>query len=217
VSLRGLLFDLDGTLVDSDPIHYLGWRDALAPHGIALTEAEFRTRMSGRLNPAIVREFLPALTAEEGARVADAKEAGFRELARGIAPTRGLRELLALAEARGLRCALVTNAPRANALHVLSELGVTALFHGVVLAEEVGRGKPDPAPYQHALDRLGLTPEEALAFEDSPTGIASARGAGIRVVAIESGHDGAALTRAGADLVVPDFAASALAALLEGI
>jgi len=213
--LRGLLFDLDGTLVDSDPIHYLGWRDTLALHGITLTEHAFRTRMSGRLNPTIVREFLPALSEAEGARIADAKEANFRELCRGIAPTRGLGELLSLAKERGLCCALVTNAPRANAEHVLAELGVTELFHGVVLAEEAGRGKPDPAPYRLALERLGLAKEEAVAFEDSPTGITSARGAGIRVGAIRSGHDEASLLAAGAEIVVADFTAPELAALLR--
>ncbi len=215
--LRGLLFDLDGTLIDSDPLHYQGWRDMLATRGVSITEADFRERMSGRLNPEIVPDFLPGLSEAEILRFAEEKEAVFRALARGIPPTRGLRELLMLAEARGLKCALVTNAPRANAEFILAELGVAELFHGVVLAEEAERGKPHPAPYLLALKRLGLAKEEAIAFEDSPTGITSAHGAGIRVVAIAGSHSAEVQRRAGADLVVADFAAPELTALLAAL
>jgi beta-phosphoglucomutase len=212
--LRGLLFDLDGTLIDSDPLHYRGWRDTLASYGIELSEADFRARISGRLNPEIVRDFLPELLEDEGRQVSEEKEAGFRALARGLDPTPGLHALLALADANGMKRAVVTNAPRANVEFVLAELGVARLFHSIVLGEEAGRGKPDPAPYRLALERLGLAPEEALAFEDSPAGIASARGAGIRVVAIAAAHAPENLQRAGAELVVPDFAAKELSLLL---
>lgn len=215
--LRGLLFDLDGTLVDSDPLHYQVWRDLLASFGIPLSEADFRARISGRLNPDILRDFLPALPDAEVTRLAAAEEASFRARTRGLAPTRGLPELIALAEAHDLRRAVVTNAPRENAEVVLAELGMTERFHTIVDGAAAGRGKPDPAPYRLALDRLGLAPEEAIAFEDSPTGIASAHGAGVRVVGILSVHGPERLLEAGAELVIPDFAAEELRSLLHAL
>lgn len=216
-SLRGLLFDLDGTLIDSDPVHYQVWRDLLASFDIALTEADFRARVSGRLNPEILRDFLPSLPEAEVMRLGAAEEASFRARARGIAPTRGLPELIALAETHELRRAVVTNAPRENAEVILAELGMTERFHTIVDGAAAGRGKPDPAPYRLALDRLGLAPEEAIAFEDSPTGVASARGAGVRVVGILSGHVRERLIGAGAELVIADFAAPELRSLLAAL
>jgi phosphoglycolate phosphatase len=98
---------------------------------------------------------------------------------------------------------VVTNAPKENARHVLGALGLDPPL--LVLAEEVGRGKPDPLPYQVALKRLGVAPEEALAFEDSPSGVKSAVGAGLPTYALLTGHPQEALLAAGARGVLRDF------------
>jgi phosphoglycolate phosphatase len=91
---------------------------------------------------------------------------------------------------------------------VLGALGLDPPL--LVLAEEVGRGKPDPLPYQVALKRLGVAPEEALAFEDSPSGVKSAVGVGIRTFGLLTGHEAEALLQAGAYRVIHDFTDSAL-------
>jgi phosphoglycolate phosphatase len=98
---------------------------------------------------------------------------------------------------------VVTNAPKENAHHVLGALGLDPPL--LVLAEKVGRGKPDPLPYQAALKRLGVAPEEALAFEDSPSGVKSAVGAGLPTYALLTGHPQEALLAAGARGVLRDF------------
>ena len=98
---------------------------------------------------------------------------------------------------------MVTNAPKENARHVLEALGLRPPL--LVLAEEVGRGKPDPLPYQLALRRLGVAPEEALAFEDSPSGVRSAVGAGIPTYGLLTGHEAEALIREGASGVIRNF------------
>ncbi|SDE80477.1 phosphoglycolate phosphatase [Thermus arciformis] len=200
--LKALLFDLDGTLADTDPLHLLAWREALAPYGLEVDPAFYRARISGRLNPEIVRDLL-GLEGVEAARLIAAKEARFRELARGLKPTPGLPELLAKAKEKGLLWGVVTNAPKENALHVLKALGLRPPL--LVLAEEVGRGKPDPLPYRVALRRLGVAPEEALAFEDSPSGVKSAVGAGIPTYGLLTGHEAEALREAGARGVFRDF------------
>ncbi len=200
--LKALLFDLDGTLADTDPLHLLAWREVLAPYGLEVDPAFYRERISGRLNPEILRDLL-SLEGEEAERLIGAKEARFRELAQGLRPTRGLPELLEKVKERGLFWGVVTNAPRENARHVLKALGLRPPL--LVLAEEVGRGKPDPLPYRVALGRLGLAPGEALAFEDSPSGVKSAVGAGIPTYALLTGHGAEALREAGAQGVFRDF------------
>ncbi len=200
--LRALLFDLDGTLADTDPLHLLAWREALKPYGLEVDREFYGRRISGRLNPEIVRDLL-GLEGEEARRLIEAKEARFRELAQKLRPTPGLFTLLERAKGKGLTWGVVTNAPKENAHHVLKALGLEPPL--LVLAEEVGRGKPDPLPYRVALERLGVAPEEALAFEDSPSGVGSAVGAGIPTYGLLTGHKAEALLQAGAAGTLRDF------------
>jgi beta-phosphoglucomutase-like phosphatase (HAD superfamily) len=188
--VKALLFDLDGTLADTDPLHLLAWREALRPYGLEVDLGFYRKRISGRLNPEIVQDLL-SLEGEEARRLIEAKEARFRDLAKDLKPTPGLLELLDLIQKKGLRWGVVTNAPKENARHVLGALGLHPPL--LVLAEEV------------ALKRLGVAPEEALAFEDSPSGVKSAVGAGLPTYALLTGHPQEALLAAGARGVLRDF------------
>ncbi|MEW6635676.1 MAG: HAD family phosphatase [Actinomycetota bacterium] len=213
--LKALLFDLDGTLAETDSVHFPAWAEILKPHGYEVDWAFYQERISGRLNPEIVEEFLPHLSEEEGRRIVEEKEEDFRSRASALEPLPGLLEFVALAGEAGLKAALVTNAPGENALAVLRALGLEEAFDPIVLAEDVGAGKPDPRPYRHALKLLGARPEEAIAFEDSPSGIAAAVGAGIPTVGVASTHDPEKLARLGAEPVVEDFTDPALAKLLR--
>jgi HAD superfamily hydrolase (TIGR01509 family) len=152
-----------------------------------------------------VRQLLPDLSTEEGNNLADAKEASFRELAGELEPLPGLLDFLKESRECGLKTALVTNAPEENVEAILLALELGEFFDEAVLSDEVGSVKPDPAPYRAALDRLGLSPEEAVAFEDSTSGISSAVGAGVPTVGIASTQDPETLRRAGVFMVVEDF------------
>ena len=202
---RALLFDLDGTLAETDSLHLLTWIDVLRPHGIEVDEAFYKENISGRNTGEIVRELLPDLSTEEGQKLGDAKEATFRERAGELEPLPGLLDFLEEARKRGMKSALVTNAPEENVEAILLALKLSEFFDEVVLSDEVGPVKPDPAPYRAALDRLGISPEEAVAFEDSTSGISSAVGAGIPTVGIASTQDPGTLRRAGAFMVAKDF------------
>jgi len=213
---RALLFDLDGTLSDTDALHSPAWLNLLKRHGVEADEEFYRNRISGRSNAVIVRELLPNLTDDEVQTVIDAKEADFRDLATDLEPLPGLLDFMEEGRRRNMKVALVTNAPGTNVPIVLAALGIKRYFDEVVLADEVGAGKPDPAPYTAALQRFGLDPEEALAFEDSPSGIASATGAGIPTVGIASTQKPDLLLDAGAFVTAEDFTDPKLWALLEG-
>lgn len=213
--LAAILYDLDGTIVNTDPLHYQVWQQLLRDVGIEIDEEFYLARMSGRLNPAIVQELLPELSPEAVEQFSELKEARFRELATELTPLPGLLNAIAWAEARGLKQAVVTNAPRENAYHMLRVLNLQERFDRVVISEDIGVAKPDPGPYQYILNHFGLTPEQALAFEDSPSGIRAAVGAGIPTVGIASTQDPTDLYYLGAMLVIPDFTDSQLWALLD--
>jgi len=202
---RVLLFDLDGTLAETDSLHLPTWVEALLPHGIEVDEAFYRENISGRANAEIVGDLLPNLSAREGREIVEAKEAGFRERAGSLEPLPGLMEFLESAKGRGSSTGLVTNAPRENVAAVLAALGLEDFFDAVVPAEEVRAAKPDPEPYLTALEKLGAEPGEALAFEDSLSGIRSAVDAGVPTVGIASTQEPEKLREAGAFTVARDF------------
>jgi HAD superfamily hydrolase (TIGR01509 family) len=212
---RALLFDLDGTLAETDSLHLPTWVDVLRPYGIVVDEGFYKERISGRSNSKIVEDLLPNLSAKDGQELADAKEASFRERAGELEPLRGLLTFLREGQRFGLRMALVTNAPEENVEAILLALDLGKFFDEVVLSDEVGPVKPDPAPYRAALDRLGVAPEEALAFEDSTSGIASSVGVGIPTVGIASTQAPETLEDAGAFMVAADFADPELRRLVD--
>lgn len=206
-NLSALLFDLDGTLANTDPFHYRAWKELLQEFGIEIDESFYKSHISGRLNPAIVQDLLPQLSPEQGQRFIAQKEAHFRELAPQLLPLSGLPELLNWANRQGLKQAVVTNAPSENVYHTLNALHLGEHFETIVIADDLGIGKPDPTPYLYALEQLGISAEEAIAFEDSPSGVRSAVGAGILTIGIASTQNPQALYDVGAEWVVPDFAA----------
>ena len=213
---RYLLFDLDGTLSETDSLHLPTWVEALLPHGIEVDEAFYRENISGRANAEIVGDLLPNLSEREGREIVEAKEAGFRGRAGELEPLPGLLDFLVTVKERGVKTGLVTNAPRENVGAVLAALGLEDFFDAVVPAEEVRAAKPDPEPYLTALEKLGAEPGEALAFEDSLSGIRSAVDAGVPTVGIASTQEPEKLREAGAFTVARDFTDPGLRALIRG-
>jgi HAD superfamily hydrolase (TIGR01509 family) len=213
---RALLFDLDGTLAETDSLHLPTWVEALAPYGVEVDEEFYKERISGRSTPEIVRDLLPDLTEEEGASIGDAKEASFRERAAELEPLPGLLDFVQEGKSQRMKIALVTNAPKENVGAMLPALELQHFFETVVIADEAGAVKPDPAPYTAALQKTGVDAGEALAFEDSVSGIASSVAAGVPTVGIASTQDPERLLEAGAFMVAEDFTDPELRALIRG-
>lgn len=213
--LRAILFDLDGTLAHTDPLHFQIWQEMLRDYGLEIDEAFYKARISGGLNPLIIKQLLPHLSLEEGTKFAEDKEARFREMAYLLKPMAGLDKLLAWTDERNLKRVLVTNAPRKNVEFMLSALELTESFEKIILGEEAKAGKPDPAAYQLAVSYLNISAEETIAFEDSTSGVRSAVGAGIRTIGIASTQEPEVLYQLGAWKVIPDFTDSFLWNFLE--
>ena len=203
--LSAILFDLDGTLANTDPLHFSIWQEMLAEFGLQIDRAFYQKHISGRVNEEILQDILPQLSIQQGLQFAEKKERRYRESVPTLSPTPGLDKLLQWIQQNELQQAVVTNAPRNNAVHTLDVLELTSIFPTVILAEDAPPGKPDPAPYQLALTRLGVDSNKAIAFEDSTTGICSAVAAGIYTIGVTSTHSSEILLEAGASMAIADF------------
>lgn len=204
--LKALLFDLDGTLADTDPIHLQTWRDLLLNYGLTIDSAFYRAKFSGRRNQEIVKDLLPQLSEQEGEQLSQQKEADFRDRAAALlTPTPGLPKILAWTETQNLKRAVVTNAPVENVQFMLRVLKLEAVLPIVILGDALPKGKPDPLPYQIALQQLEVEASETIAFEDSTSGLRSAIDAGIPTVGVASTHTPDELYAIGATLVIQDF------------
>lgn len=204
--LNALLFDLDGTLTDTDALHLLALQQLLWEEDRrTFTEAEFAAHVSGQANANMCRYLFPERSVAEHVAFAERKEQRFRQLSPQLKPLPGLPRLLDFAAEHGIGVCVVTNAPRANAEHMLKVLGLQERFQAVLVAEELPRAKPDPLPYLSGLECLQATPEQALAFEDSVPGLTAAVKAGISTFGLATSQPPQTLLDAGAHRVIRDF------------
>lgn len=209
-----LLFDLDGTMLMTDPIHMGVFADLLAPRGLTVDEAFYMKHIHGRLNVDFFAEFLPDEPEPEG--LSDLKEYEFRRrLPRPYPAMPGVIAVLETAQDQGWALGVVTNAKRENAEAMLAAIGARRYFDVIVSGEECDQGKPHPVPYREALRLLDIPALRAIAFEDSPAGVRSAAAAGIVTVGIRSSLDDGALRAAGAETTIQDFTDPALGPILQ--
>lgn len=200
-SVEAVIFDMDGTLVHTEPLHRLAWLSVIESNGHSVTPEEYALWFTGVTNRDICRGLLGLAEDAIEATIA-AVDDRFWEIARddGISPLAGVHELL---EATAhLPRAVGTNAERNPALRTLSTAGLLDHFSTIVTSDDVRSGKPAPDIYLEAADRLGVEPAHCLVFEDSRPGLAAAVAAGMRCVAITSnqvGYDGAHLIVGGLD------------------
>jgi HAD superfamily hydrolase (TIGR01509 family) len=185
---QAVIFDMDGLLIDSEPLWKRAEREVFGAEGIEISDAmaEVTATMTTRqvaqhwygIRPWREKS-IEDVEAAVVARVADLIRAGSTTMP-------GVREILALCAEGGWRVGLASNSPAVLCQLVLRELGIEDRFHAVVSADHVEQGKPDPAIYLLAARMLGVAPRHCLVFEDSPTGVRAARAAGMSVVAIPS-------------------------------
>jgi beta-phosphoglucomutase len=186
---KGLIFDMDGTLVHNMHFHQQAWLAFLEQHGIRVTDAEFHEKNAGTILEVVPKFFEGLTDRDEIIRLGRQKEALYRDLYRPhVKPLPGLREFLEAARDGGIKLALATAADQPNIDFTLEELGLTAHFDAITGAEEVKKGKPDPEVFLISARKLGLTPTECIVFEDSHVGIRAGLAAGMPVIAMATTH-----------------------------
>ena len=187
--IEGIIFDMDGVLVDAQEWHYEALNAALRRHGFEIARQEHETRFDGLPT----RTKLAILSRERGLpeRLHDEIAAAKQDLTVKIAlrrcrPVRERVEALSMLRRRGYRLAVASNAVRSSVVMMLGASGLIGMFECVLSNEDVAEPKPDPEIYQLAFRRLGLAPQQALIVEDSAHGIAAALASGAHVLRVIS-------------------------------
>jgi beta-phosphoglucomutase len=184
-SIEALLFDLDGTIIDSMPLHERAWLQWHARRGLQIDRPNFFAATAGRSNHEILGEMFPAAPAHELQAMADEKEALYRELAaQSLALIAGAHAFVQQASQAGFRLAVCTASTPENMALAFAKFGVDQWVETVVSPADGLRGKPHPDIFLEAARRLGTAPERCLVFEDAPLGIEAARRGGMRAVAL---------------------------------
>jgi beta-phosphoglucomutase-like phosphatase (HAD superfamily) len=189
--IEALIFDMDGTMIDSMPFHRRSWIDFAAMHGLAMPIDELMRRTTGRNGAECMSElFGRDVPRDEAWALVREKERLYRE---SFAPpafceVAGFRAFAAHVRARGLRLGVGTAGDRHNIAFAFQHLGLDEPPHAVVGGDEGLPGKPAPAIFLEVARRLGVAPEHCVVFEDAPLGIEAARRAGMRAVAVTTGH-----------------------------
>jgi len=210
-----LLFDLDGTLIDSMPHHHVAWQEWHRRRGLPFDEDSFFAATAGRANAEIMGELLPGRSADDYHAMADEKESLYREIAaRSLDLIAGFEALRRAARERGMQLAICTASTPENMALAFARFGLDALVDTVVSPADGMRGKPHPDIFLEAARRLAVPPHECIVFEDAPLGIEAARRAGMPAVALTTSlpaQDFAPFDNVLA--IVPDLTAIDLAAL----
>ena len=225
--MKALLFDLDGTLIDSMPHHQSAWNTWYARRGIPMDAAEFFAATAGRSNAEIIDDLFPALSTDEQAAMGDEKEVIYREFAaQSLALIGGAKAFVESARAAGLRMAVCTASTLPNMALAFEMHGIDGWVETVVSPADTMsgpggervRGKPHPDIFLEAAARLGIAPVDCVVFEDAPLGVEAARRAGMKAVALT--------TTLGADhfeafdnliAIAPDFTTLTLADLTTAL
>lgn len=191
MSLNAVLFDMDGTLVDSESMHFVCWSQLLAPYNIRYSEDEFCQRFSGRPTLEAAIDIKNENNLPVSAQfLADEKYRLFGEYVKSNLPPimPFAEQILKAVKKSGLKMALVTGSARSEAMPILKGLGFYELFDTVVTKDDVTNPKPAGDPYLLALKHIDVAPEHAIAVEDTFTGVCAANNAHVHVVAIANHH-----------------------------
>jgi beta-phosphoglucomutase len=204
--IQGVIFDMDGVLVDNLEYHRRAWQQLGREQGRNLSRESIR-RVFGQRNDEMIRSlFGSPLPREVLALYATRKEEIYRALmAPELTPVPGLPRLLSELRETGMKSAVATSGPRENADLVLDGLDLRRYFDAVVTGDDVSRSKPHPDIFLLAARRLGLAPEQCVVFEDSSSGIEAAARAGCECIALATTHPASELRSYQTALVVPDF------------
>jgi beta-phosphoglucomutase family hydrolase len=203
--IRGAIFDFDGVIVDSHPVHVRAWKEFLASAGKTVSEEQLQFVLDGRTRNDILRHFLGEMDDVQMAEYGLRKEQYFRNEAAHVRTAEGLLDFLEFLQSEQLALAVASSGSRSRIHFLLQRFGLTKYFREVVTGDQVEQGKPHPAVFLKAALQLGIDPAELIVFEDAVSGVKAARSAGMKCIGIARQDRASILLAAGANQVVPDF------------
>jgi len=206
--LKAIIFDLDGTLVDSLPYHHESWRiffknNNLEEHDFSEVLKEYK---GGGTLELMTSVFGDMYTKDELKKMTDDKEIIFRDIYKSkIYPIEGLIKFLDNLKENNILLSIGSNAIRENVLMTIEELGITDYFSSIICGDEVSKGKPDPEMYLKTLSNLKMDKNECIIFEDSIEGVTAAKNAGIKSIGVTSSQSSEILKSFGAFKTINDY------------
>ena len=213
--IEGIVFDMDGVLIDSHPVHRIAWSKFLATVGKSVSDEGLSFILAGRRREEILRHFLGDLSESKIAEYGHQKDLFFEENFQDVRLIPGVSKFLEALETAGLEAGLATSASSVRTWGTLRRLELDQKFTAVVTGDDVDAGKPDPAVYKLAAQRMNLSPKQLLALEDAPCGVQAAKAAGMRCVGVSTNGRAEMLRQCGAELVIPDFLDPSIETLLQ--
>jgi HAD superfamily hydrolase (TIGR01509 family) len=213
--IEGIVFDMDGVLIDSHPVHKRAWKKFLDTLGMRVSDEDLSFILEGRRREEILRYFLGDLPDSQIAKYGNQKDQFFEKHVDEVRLIPGVERFLNELKSLGLKTAVATSASASRTLGTLRRLGMIEAFAAIVTGDDVVVGKPDPEVYSLASRRVGLAPEKLLVFEDAPCGVEAARLARMRCVGVTSNGRAELLRRSGAEFVIRDFAEFSISDVLD--
>lgn len=214
-SPHAVIFDLDGVIIDSEPLHERATRKAGAEHGIDVSDAVF-DEFRGQTDEAIAAHLAQQADIDPASFLA-AKHAAYEALLDELTLMPQVLDFIDALDERGLPLALVTSGAPHDQQRVFEQFGLTPYFQVVITAADVTQAKPHPEPYQQAVQQLAMDAGACLVVEDSTHGVVAARRAGCTVVGFCSSFSASALENAGAHLTVEQYEELAQALHMEAL
>ena len=203
---KGIIFDLDGTIVDSLPYHYKAWKIFFKENKVENFSERLKDYKGGGTLDLLTAVYGDKYSRKELKIMTDDKEIIFREIYKNnVVPIMGFMDMFELIKSKKILVGIASNAIRKNVKMILSELKIYEKFDSIICGDEVKRGKPDPEMFDETIDRFNLKKGECLIFEDSVEGVSAAVNSRVDVVGITSSTSGEILIDKGCITTIDNY------------
>tara|TARA_Y100000022_G_scaffold13627_1_gene10647 strand:- start:3138 stop:3782 length:645 start_codon:yes stop_codon:yes gene_type:complete len=204
--IKGVIFDMDGTIVDSLPFHYKAWKIFFNENKVENFSEKLKDYKGGGTLDLMTAVYGDKYSRKELKIMTDDKEIIFREIYKNnVVPIMGFMEMFELIKSKEILVGIASNAIRKNVKMILSELKIYEKFDSIICGDEVKKGKPDPEMFNETVDRFNLKKEECLIFEDSVEGVTAAANSRVDVVGITSSTSGKILMDKGCKTTIDNY------------
>ena len=203
---KGIIFDMDGTIVDSLPYHYKAWKIFFKENKVENFSERLKDYKGGGTLDLLTAVYGDKYSRKELKIMTDEKEIIFREIYKNnVVPIMGFMDMFELIKSKKILVGIASNAIRKNVKMILSELKIYEKFDSIICGDEVKSGKPDPEMFDETINRFNLKKEECLIFEDSVEGVSAAVNSRVDVVGITSSTSGEILIDKGCITTIDNY------------
>lgn len=203
--IKAVIFDLDGTLLDNNEVHFKAWKKYLKESGMEISDEDFKKYISGRTNKdAVAHLYKKEMTEDEASKYYLKKEEIYRKMYEDdIAPIAGLQNFLKDLGTHNITMAIATSGIQVNIDFMFDHVPIKKYFKKIISSADIRMGKPDPEIFLKTAEALHIAPENCIVFEDSIAGVRAGKAAGMKVVALTTSHKPEQLKEA--DMIINDY------------